>query len=164
MADLRNDPLFKSSFKGLREAISSLNNDNIQDAITLYQRGQGWNNLQAHSYCVIPVALYFSQRVPSILCEIQQRTNINRPMGPYSLEARDQELWRRVQDAFSIFLDEYGDDIVTETKKTRSPRTCRRVAHTYLSVLYSGSQTRGGAGNTVLKRTLKLLAHLHLRN
>lgn len=163
MADLRNDPVFKSSFKGLREAISSLNNDNIADANMLYRRGQGWNSLQAHSYCVIPVALYFSQKFPNILRVIRQGTNINRSMSRQSAEARDQALWRPVQKAFRAFLNRNGNDIVTHTKSTKSPRTCRQVANTFLSQNYGGAHAGGGRGDTVLKRTLKVLAHLQYR-
>ena len=81
-------------------------------------------------------------------------------MGRGSREAKNRNLWAKSQKALKEFLKRRGRDIVSETMRTGVPQSAQRVAETYLSYRFGGGQLHGGAGDTVLKRTLKILAHL----
>jgi hypothetical protein len=56
-------------------------------------------------------------------------------------------------------LSARGADIIAESIRSHSPQDAASIAATYLSSDYGGGQGTGGAGDTVLKRTIKLLAH-----
>lgn len=81
-------------------------------------------------------------------------------MTAQTAEARDRYLWRKAMNATRLLIQERGADIIAEEIATGREQSVRQVAMTYLSTQFGGGQTTGGAGNTVIKRTLKLLAHL----
>ena len=55
-----------------------------------------------------------------------------------------------------------GQDIVAEEMTSGIAQSAADVARTYLSTSWGGGQPKGGGANTVVKRTLKLLAHLQI--
>lgn len=85
-------------------------------------------------------------------------TNLGTNMSNTSQEARGA-FWDDVKAVLRASLQQYGNDLIAVGLRTTSPETAQEIAHTYISADYGGGQTSGGAGTTVLKRTLKLLAH-----
>ena len=79
-------------------------------------------------------------------------------MSNTSAEARG-DFWDDVKVILRALLQQSGNDLIVIRQRPNSPTTAQEVASTYISADYGGGQTGGGAGNTVLKRTLKLLAH-----
>ncbi|MCH5438468.1 MULTISPECIES: hypothetical protein [Bacillus cereus group] len=155
MIDHRNDRIFQAKVAGTRSTIQQLSTDGINDAHALIAREQGTHNLSGHFASILPLAVLFSQYSPTLLTHIKNLTDIDHNMGTGSSEARSQEIWEPVQAEVSNFKTVHGDDILTNTSQTVND-----VLHTYLSSKYSGGQTTGGAGDTVFKRTLKLLGHI----
>ena len=161
MADIRHDASFATAVAGARAAIKQLHLPyNIPDATALYQRGRNVNNLSGHANSIIPLAVLISRVHPTILVFIRARTDLQTAMTARSSEARDRYLWKKVMSATKLLVAERGADIIAEELATGTAQSAQRIADTYLSTAFGGKQTRGGAGNTVIKRTLKLLAHL----
>ena len=80
-------------------------------------------------------------------------------MDKHSAEARDG-VWDGVKTGMIQLLATSGADVLTPPgTKVNSPVSAANIAQTYLRTNYGGSQQAGGGGNTVIKRTLKLLAH-----
>jgi hypothetical protein len=161
MPDIRQAAAFATAVAGARAAINQLHlRHRIPDATALYQRGRNVNNLSGHAHSIIPLAVLIAREYPALLAFIRARTDLQRAMTARSLEARDRYLWRKVMNATKVLLADRGPDIIAEELATGVAQSARRIARTYLSTAFGGRQTRGGAGNTVIKRTLKLLAHL----
>ena len=161
MADIRQDAAFATAVAGARAAISQLHlRHRIPDATALYQRGRNVNNLSGHANSIIPLAVLIAREYPALLAVIRARTELRRAMTARSFEARDRYLWRKVMNATKLLVADRGGDIIAEELATGMPQSAKKVAKTYLSTAFGGSQTGGGAGNTVIKRTLKLLAYL----
>lgn len=161
MPDIRRYAPFATAVWGAREAIDQLHHEYaVPDATALYMRGQNVNNLIGHAHSIIPLAVLIAREFPSLLAIIRARTNLDRGMTPRSGEARDRYLWRKVMNATKLVIADRGADIISEEVGTHRQQSVRKVAATYLSRDYGGGQRKGGAGNTVIKRTLKLLAHL----
>lgn len=126
-------------------------------------RGGGWNNLQGHARSVVPVAVLYARLHPEQLQQIRAMTDLKHDMGqPWSEEARNSDMWGPVMQDMQQMVSSHTETIVASESSTGDPQTVEAVATTYLSTDYGGGQTSGGAGNTVLKRTLKLLAHVLL--
>lgn len=132
----------------------------IPDASALFQRTRGQNNLQGHAHSIVPLAVLLARVYPQLLLAIRINTDLQHGMTGQSAEARLKAVWLPVQTGIQLLIASRGGDIVSETFGRATPQTVSRVADTYLSVRYGGGQQRGGAGDTVVKRTLKLLAHL----
>ena len=161
MTDIRRDPAFATAVAGARAAIDALHRHHgIPDATALYQRGQNVNNLIGHAHSIIPLAVLIAREYPFLLGFVRARTDLRRAMTRQSREARDTYLWRKIMYAMKLLLGRRGGDVIVEELATRRPQSAQRVATTYLSTAFGGGQRRGGAGNTVIKRTVKLLAHL----
>lgn len=161
MPDLRQNPAFATAVAGAREAIDQLHRKyRVPDATALYQRRRNVNNLSGHAHSVIPLAVLIAREYPTLLAVIRARTTLERAMTAGTNETRDRYLWRKVMNATKLLIAERGDDVIAEEIATEREQSVRQVASTYLSTAFGGGQTRGGAGNTVIKRTLKLLAHL----
>jgi hypothetical protein len=166
MADLRNDLAFGTAVGATRYVISELARRGVRDAQALAQRRSGWNNLQGHAHSLVPLAVFFARSNPPSLRAVRATTTLRRSMTARSQEAGDRVLWSSVEADMRALLAARGNDIVSEELRRRGPRrrrrrqTARQIARTYLSRTYGGGQTKGGAGNTVIKRTLKLLAHV----
>ena len=160
MADLRNDPAFAGAVEAARAGITILAARNVRDARAITDRLSGWNNLQGHAHSIVPLGVVYARAHPNHIRQLRASTALVHGMGTGSAEARDQAIWRPIMNGMRRFLAARGGDIVSEEIGTRTPQSCQDIANTYLGTQYGGSHPLGGAGNTVLKRTLKLLAHL----
>ena len=160
MANLTRDAAFSALIAAAEASINTLANAGVRDAHALVLRQKGWNNLQGHARALIPLALWFIRAHPAHLASLRKSTSLRSDMGRSSREARNRGLWQPIQADLRGFLSRKGSDIITVRASTRSPQTAQHVANTYLSDTYGGGQTTGQAGNTVFKRTLKLLAHI----
>lgn len=79
-------------------------------------------------------------------------------MGKGSTESRDKALRDDIAAALSSLQASHGTDIVSHEIRSKRPITVSKACRTYVSVVLGGSQPNGGAGDTVVKRTLKLIA------
>lgn len=159
MADLRMDLAFSTAVAVAKAAIAEFARGGIADAQALAVRRRGWNNLQGHAHSIVPLAVAYARAHPNQLRTIRARTDLARGMTRWSREARDTALWRPVMVEIKAFLASRGADVIAEEMQGGAAQTAQDIATTYLSSHYGGGQTTGGGGNTVLKRTLKLLAH-----
>jgi hypothetical protein len=159
MANYTTRTDFILTMKLLEKAISTYSASNVKDAKALTDRKSGKHNLQGHARAVIPLAVWLAFQEPSILQPIRRRTTLSSGMTAHSSEARDSRSWSPVKKALKKHLALAGGDVVAPSAKSNSPDTPAKIAATYLGNDYGGGQTTGGAGNTVLKRALKLLAH-----
>jgi hypothetical protein len=157
MADFRTDVAFQAMLKGAEATIESLAGDRVPDAVALMQRAAGKNNLQGHYNALLPLAVLIARTDPSLLSHVKSRTSLLHNMGAGSSEARSATIWKPVEADSQTIIRTRSSDVLTVML---SGGLCRvRDAATYLSPTFGGAQVRGGGGNTVLKRTIKLLAH-----
>ena len=138
--------------------IEILDGGEFEDATSLVDRATGWHNLQGHMRGIVPLTVWLVLHRPDLLCPVQTGTDLDVLMSRESGES-GAEFWDDVKFGLRNLLQEHGDDRIVIGERTNSPTTPNRIASTYLSVDYGGGQTTGGAGNAVLKRTLKLLSH-----
>lgn len=175
MADLRNDPTFSNAVQRARDGVTAYAANGVPDAEALTEREAGGHNLQGHAWSVIPLAVHFGRHHRGTMDEIRRADlDLNIAMDDgYSAATEDErvasraetrhEVWDRASAEMRAFLTSpAGQDIVAETMAGGHPQTAQDVAQTYLKTTWGGGQTTGGAGNTVVKRTLKLLAHLQI--
>ena len=156
--DHTRDPSFGALLAAAETITGVLAASNVGDARRLAQRSQGWHNLQGHARAVVPLAVWLARMHPEILCNIRDMTNLGHTMSSTSQEARG-DFWDDVKAVLRASLQQYGNDSIAVGLRPNSPETAIKIADTYLSADYGGGQRTGGAGTTVLKRTLKLLAH-----
>lgn len=159
MANFRNRKDFPLLLDVLERAATLFAASRIPDANALVVREAGMHNLQGHARRVMPLAVWLVIRRPDLLKLIRNKTKLNNEMSASSSEARSV-IWRQVMDAMRVELLSNGNDVISCADRANSPTTAEEIARTYLNADYGGGQTRGGAGNTVLKRALKLLAHV----
>lgn len=160
MADYRNDVKFQAKVTSTRAMIDQLAGDRVDDALAVQARGHGAHNLTGHEASLVPLAVLFSQYNSTLLTNIKNNTDLYHDMGVRgSSEARDNSVWNPIKAAMTSFKATHGADIIAEDR-FGNPLTVDDVSRTYLSDKYLGGQTTGGAGDTVLKRTLKLLGHV----
>lgn len=162
MVDHRADPVFRAAVDGLHTSIETLAQANVPDAVRLWNRRNGGNNLQAHYSSIVPLAVWLSRRYPQHLPRLRAGTSLRHDMTHGSAEGGNRRLWHPIQQDMICYLNHSGADVVAEAMATGSPQSGSTVASTYLSTRYGGGQTSGRAGDTVLKRTLKLVAHMSL--
>jgi hypothetical protein len=160
MVDLRNDPAFVAAIAATRESIAELASRGVLDAESLVARSGGWHNLQGHAQSLLPLAVAFARAYSQRFQAIRASTNLRPSMGPASREARNRSLWDPVMREMKQLIANRGTDVITEGLARGTPQSIADIANTYLSIDYGGGQTTGGAGNTVIKRTLKILAHI----
>ncbi|WP_462409358.1 hypothetical protein [Neobacillus sp. Marseille-QA0830] len=161
MADYRNIVEFQAKLEGTRATIKSLADNGIPDARALIARGLGAHNLQGHDASILPLAVLYSQYNPSLLTDLKNLTSLNNDMGDRSNgEARNNFAWNPIKRDLAAFKAVHGSDIIAQELRSGIPQTVDDVLRTYLSDNYLGGHTTGGAGDTVLKRTLKLLGHI----
>jgi hypothetical protein len=128
------------------------------DAVKVVMRVAGWNNLQGHARALVPLAIWFAFHHPQLCSDIRDATSLRKEMTSASTEARDA-VWQMVQATLKSDLATLGGDIVATGLQTNSPSTVKKILKTYCSDRYGGSHGKGGAGDTVFKRTLKILSH-----
>ena len=159
MANYKNRKDFPLLLDLLEKTAKSFAAQKIPDARALVVREKGMHNLQGHAMRVMPLAVWLTIRRPDLLKLIRGKTKLANEMKATSSEAR-AAFWGKVKDAIKDELAANGVDVISSADKINTPTTAEEIAETYLSADYGGGQTNGGAGNTVLKRSLKLLAHV----
>ncbi|WP_214793969.1 MULTISPECIES: hypothetical protein [unclassified Exiguobacterium] len=152
------DPVFNAKVTGTLSMIEQLAHDDIPDAMQLISRRDGTQNLSGHYQKIIPLAIRFSIFNPDLLARVKSNTYLENSMDPHNADTRS-EIWEEVKAAMITLVENNGNDVVI-TNSDSHPSSVKEIADTYLSTRYGGSHTTGGAGDTVFKRTLKLLAHV----
>jgi hypothetical protein len=162
MPDVRREQRFISACDLARDAVVEYAMEGVGDAKALLRRAFGENNLQAHWHSMFPVAIYFAIHNFDILDDIKENTDLGHEMTTGSPEASNTELWDPVANQFQQFVNgNRGNDIVSEgMDDPTDERSVQDVAENFMSGTWAGGQAGGGAGDTVVKRTLKLLSHL----
>lgn len=158
MPDYTKEPRFRALQQAAEGIIGVLAATGTKDAKSIAEREAGWHNLQGHARAVVPLALWLASRRPDLLCTIRAETDLGIEMSKTSVES-SKKFWDDVKDALIDELAANGQDQIGVGSKSSTPETAREIANTYLATDYGGGQRTGGAGNTVLKRTLKLLSH-----
>lgn len=158
MPDYRKSPAFAAAVSAVEAGIDSLAAHGVADAIALAQRAAGRNNLQGHYHTLVPFAVLVLRKNPQLLAHLKTRTHLQVDMGVDRAEARSVATWGPVAAAAAAL-------IAAEPRSQIANRLSGGVADVgeaanYLSQNFGGVQGRGGGGDTVLKRTLKLVAHL----
>ncbi|MXX19418.1 MAG: hypothetical protein F4X03_10735 [Dehalococcoidia bacterium] len=159
MVDYTKDPLFSARHAAIETAIHVLASAGVVDADRFVLRQSGWNNLQGHARAVMPLAVWFLTHEPHHGEDLRDNTDLVTTMTARSGESRGT-FWRPIQAEMRILLRDHGGDRIAVGERRNSPETAVRIARTYLSTRYGGGQARGGAGDTVFKRTLKITSHL----
>ncbi len=158
MIDYTNDNTFLVLFAAMRTIINRLADERVSDAISIRDRFNGQHNLQGHARGVVPLALWLALHRPRLLATIRDNTDLDVAMTGDSPEAR-AEFWTEIQAAITELLQQRGGDRIRRGEAADTPETTSEIARV-LSTLYGGNQTTGRGADTVLKRSLKLLAHV----
>ena len=158
MTDLRTEPSFQATLKATEAMIESYAANGVPDAEALLKRAGGWNHLQGHRHSLVPLVVAFLRENRDVLGDIQGGTELTHSMGTGgSTEAR-APFWAAVKDRMKAFRAAHGATVIAGEKGTGAPQTVDDIS-TYLSTGWVGEQSTGGGGDTVIKRTLKLVAH-----
>jgi len=129
------------------------------DGVALDERRQGRNQLSGHANALENLALLLAMQSPALLAIIRDETDLAEDMGQGSAESRNQVIKTQIADALTALRAARGNDIIARELRSNAPITVNSACQTYLSVGLGGGQDTGGGGDTVVKRTLKLLAH-----
>ena len=130
------------------------------DGRALKARRQGQNNLQGHANALEPLAVLLAQTSPALLSVVKARTSLAANMGRGTTEARDSQITSNIASAIGSLCAACGSDIIAHELKSGNTITVDSACATYLSVGLNGGQTKGGGGDTVVKRVLKFLAQI----
>ena len=161
MADLR--PQIKKDYQHINATITQCagTTPQVDDAEELRKRrDNNYNKMRGHAHSTPALAVLYARTYPNDIPLIRQATQLSRSSR---LESR-YVVWKTVMANTKALLQSQGSDIVSEQVSTSKPQTAQEVAKTYLSTKYGGKLTgsQGGKGDTILKRTLKLIAHCGL--
>lgn len=175
MPDLRTDVTFSNAVQRARDGIKDYAAKGVPDAEALTDREGGGHNLQGHAWSVIPLAVHFGRHHRDTMDEIRRANlDLDVNMDDGRSASTDQErttsraetrhtVWDRARGEMATFVgSSSGQDIVAEEMTNGTPQSAADVAGTYLGTSWGGGQPNGGGANTVVKRTLKLLAHLQI--
>ncbi|MBN1547543.1 MAG: hypothetical protein JW902_12885 [Syntrophaceae bacterium] len=162
MTDFTINPAFMALIHGVDQMILDLAQQRIPDAQAIASRYAGGNNLQGHARGLVPVAIWFARAHHPHLERVRKATNLTIDMSWSSAEARNRGLWRPIQRDFIAAIAANGTDIVTSGGDIYTPHSVEDIASTYLPTSWGGNQSTGGAGGTVIKRTLKIMSHTFL--
>jgi hypothetical protein len=152
---------FNDEISKLENNVRGLAKKKIPDALALLDRECGVHNLQGHARRLMPLAVWLVIRRPDLIDEVKRCTNLKNQMTSHSVEARGS-FWNFVKSAMKSEIKKNGKDIISSSDKSNAPITVEEIARTYLSIDYGGGQVNGGGGNTVLKRSLKIISHSKL--
>lgn len=159
MTDRTKQMAFKlaaSRFEGALFAAARLG---MRDAQAIRWRAQGGANLQGHANALVPVAILLAQLHPSVLKKVRIATNFLNSMGKGTPESRDPALRAIIEHAIRTLRKTNGPDVFAHELRSRKQITIDKACDTYLSAKLGGGQANGGAGDTVIKRALKIIAH-----
>jgi hypothetical protein len=157
--DWTKDAGFQRALSRLDGIITTAARLGHPDGQALEGRRQGVNNLQGHANALEPLAVLLARKSPALLTTIKSLTKLSADMGQGSAESRDPQIKASIAAAVSALRAAHGSDIIAREIKSNHPITVDSACDTYLSSGLGGTQGAGGAGDTVVKRTLKLLAH-----
>lgn len=158
MKDWARDHRFQLALARLSGAIAASAKLGLSDARAIRWRAAGGANLQGHENALVPVALLLAMQDPTLVRRVRRATDLANSMGKGSTESRDKALRDDIAAALSSLQASHGTDIVSHEIRSKRPITVSKACRTYVSVVLGGSQPNGGAGDTVVKRTLKLIA------
>ena len=150
MIDYTQDNTFGALNAATQAIIGALAREGISDATSLERRAAGVHNLQGHARALIPLALWVAVRRPDLLPVIRQNTRLDVEMDNHSQETR-AAFWDQVKESGSRCFRNADRTEFQSARRTMLQKLRPRS----LSDSYGGSHTTGGAGDTVLKRTLK---------
>ena len=166
MANLTTDPDFNAAVAAAESGVDSYANSGVRDALALTGRAGHMHNLQAHYNGGLPLAVHYARNHQATMARIRAATKLTNEMddapGPNRAETR-HAVWDEVKAEMIAFLNgPAGNGTLASQMQSGAPISARDIANTFLSTKYGGGQTTGDGGNTVIKRTLKLLAHLQI--
>lgn len=159
MSDLTKDARFTSLVAATETILLVFANAGVRDARLLTVRQAGWNTLPGEVRGLIPLSAWFIGRHPNHLNSLRTQTSLGAPMGRGSPEARNPSLWQPIQRDLKDYLATEGGDVVSLATQPVARVTAQDVASNYLSTRFCGGHTSRQAGDNILKRILKLLAH-----
>lgn len=162
MTNWVNDYEFQLALARLSGAIAAAATLGLSDARAIRWRAAGGANLQGHENALVPVALLLAMQDPSLVRRVRRSTSLAQSMGRGSTESRDQALRDDIALALRRLQATRGTDIVSRQLGNNQPISVDRACRTYLSTRLNGSQQNGGAGDTVIKRVLKLIAQFRI--
>jgi hypothetical protein len=160
MTDLRNDVDFSNALDRAFDGIEEYAERGVADAEQITDRDQNVNQNSGHVN-LVALAVHFARHHPDLMQEIHQATSLDNGMSTGDRETY-LPIWDTVQEAVSAFIETNGDDIVIQERQGQDPQSVSGLSDTYLPQAFGGTQDTGGGGGTVVKRTLKLLAHLQI--
>lgn len=159
MKNWTSDHKFQLALARLSGAIAASAKLGLSDARAIRWRAAGGANLQGHENALVPLALLLAMQDPSLVRRVRLTTSLAGNLGKGSTESRDKSLRDDIAAALLSLQTAKGSDVVSHEIRSRKPITVSKACNTYVSAALSGSQPRGGAGDTVIKRSLKLIAH-----
>jgi len=159
MSDLTRDPAFTSLVAATEAIVHVFATAGVRDARSLAVRQAGWYALPGEVRGLIPLGVWFIRRHPKHLSSLRTHTSLGVAMGRDSCEAKDPSLWEPIQNDLRNYLATNGGDVIALGTQPSAPILALDIAHNYLSAIYGGGHTSRQPGDTILKRTLKLLAH-----
>lgn len=159
MTNWTKDLSFQLALARLGGAIAASAKLGLSDARAIRWRAAGGANLQGHVNALVPLALLLAKQDPSLVRRVRRTTSLANDMGKGSSEARDASLRTDIAAALSTLQASQGADVVAHEIRNGKAITVGQACSTYLSSSLGGSQRSGGAGDTVIKRSLKLIAH-----
>jgi hypothetical protein len=157
-----NDLRFQLALARLSGAIAAAATLGVCDARAIRWRAAGGANLQGHENALVPVALLLAMQNPSLVRQVRRSTSLIQSMRRGSTESQDKALRDDIAAALRGLRATHGTDIVSHQLRNNLPISVDHACRTYLSTRFNGSQQNGGAGDTVIKRTLKLIAQFRI--
>tara|TARA_R100000365_G_C2736918_1_gene66105 strand:- start:498 stop:977 length:480 start_codon:yes stop_codon:yes gene_type:complete len=130
------------------------------DAMALEGRRHGLNNLQGHANALEGLVVALIEIQPNLLSTLRPLTRLNRKMGKGDFETSNAAIRAAISSTVVAARTGHGADIIAHEIKTGNPVTIDTACDTYLPLSLGGGQDSGGGGGTVVKRALKLLAHI----
>lgn len=158
MPDYRKNAAFAAAVAAVEAGIETLASRGVPDAIALAQRAAGRHNLQGHYHTLVPFAVLVLRKNPQLLAHVRTATDLGADMGVDRAEARSVSTWQPVAAAAAALIAAEPGSKLADRLSGGAADVAE--AANYLSQNFGGVQARGGGGDTVLKRTLKLVAHL----
>ncbi|NKC32063.1 hypothetical protein [Falsiroseomonas selenitidurans] len=162
MTNWTTDIGFRLALARLGGAIVASGRLGLIDARSIRWRASGGANLQGHANTLVPLSLLLAMTDKTLVRRVRRDTDLTRDMGRGSVESLNKSLRDDIGVAMSNLRSTQGSDIVAQEIKSKRNITVNKACDTYLSIAMGGSHARGGAGDTVVKRTLKIIAQFNM--
>lgn len=163
--DIRDSKKIEETCTQVRRAIQQYAVDGVGDAKALLRHSFCENSNQSHWYIGLPLTVYFvisileSPNEREILEKIKYNTKLSREMDGSSGES-SEEVWDPVKKRFGEFVENKGDNHVAEEMSDGETKSVEGAVNSFMSETWHGNASGGGGGDTVVKRTLKIISHL----